>query len=78
MLLRRVLTLLRSQRNWLSKHGVVKTKTASTRDELLDLMSRNYYGARDTTYNTWSDSAIRHWLESRGLVKPSETKKPEE
>ena len=36
------------QRAWLEKHGVVKSKTANTRDELLDLMARNYYGARDT------------------------------
>jgi hypothetical protein len=71
-------TRLTLQRNWLAKHGVVKSKTANTRDELIDLISRNYYGARDTTYNSWSDSAIRHWLESRGLVKPSEIKKPEE
>lgn len=97
----------RPQRAWLEKHGVVKSKTANTRDELLNLMSRNYYGARDTStspvlgaenaflafsphggkrgtdfccalssstaYEYWSDSAIRRWLESRGLAKPTET-----
>ncbi|KAH8922641.1 hypothetical protein BT69DRAFT_1320067, partial [Atractiella rhizophila] len=55
-------------RKWLQDHGVVKSKTATTRDELLDLMSRNYYSARDTTYSFWSDSQIRHWLQSRGLL----------
>lgn len=41
--------MFRFQRAWLEKHGVVKSKTANTRDELLDLMARNYYGARDTS-----------------------------
>lgn len=36
-------------RYWLAKHGVVKAKEASTRDELVDLMSRSYYGAKDTS-----------------------------
>jgi hypothetical protein len=31
-----------------------------------------------SAYNSWSDSAIRRWLESRGLVKPHEQKKSEE
>lgn len=36
-------------KTWLNNHGVGKAKEASTRDELLDLMSRSYYGAKDTS-----------------------------
>lgn len=50
------------------QHNVIRTKQAKTRDELLDLMARNYYGARDTTWTYWSDNQIRHWLEKRGLL----------
>lgn len=50
------------------QHGVIRTKQAKTRDELLDLMARNYYGARDTTYSLWTDNQLRKWLESRGLL----------
>lgn len=56
------------QKRWLVQHGVGQTKTAKTRDDLLDLMSKNYYSARDTTYNSWSDSQIRKWAISRGLI----------
>ena len=39
-------------------------------------MARNYYSARDTTYHYWSDNQLRHWLESRGLIKtPTEAKR---
>jgi hypothetical protein len=31
-------------------------------------------GGTHTAYEFWSDSAIRRWLESRGLVKPTEPK----
>lgn len=69
---------MRFQRNWLQRHGIVKSKTAKTRDELLDLAQRNYYGARDTTYNLWNDNQIKNWLVSRGLIKPDAQKKREE
>ena len=58
------------QRKWLVNHGVIQTKTAKTRDDLVDLMQRNYYSAKDTTYNSWSDSQLRKWAVSRGLVEP--------
>jgi len=31
-------------------------------------MSKNYYSARDTTWNSWSDSQLRNWAISRGLI----------
>ena len=56
------------QKRWLVQHGVGHTKQAKTRNDLLDLMSKNYYSARDTTWNSWSDSQLRNWAISRGLI----------
>ena len=36
-------------RNWLVNHGVVAGKKAKDRNELLELLSKNYHGARDTS-----------------------------
>jgi hypothetical protein len=62
------------QRKWLIQHGVVQTKSAKTRDDLLNLVSKNYYSARDTTYKSWSDSQLRNWAVSRGLIDTKATK----
>jgi hypothetical protein len=60
-----------------SQHGVVRSKTAKNRDELVDLMNRNYYSAKDTTWHWWTNNQIRHWLESRGIVTAPEAKREE-
>ena len=49
----------RSLRKWLTNHGVMRTKSAKNRDDLLELMQKNYYGARDTTWTYWNDNQVR-------------------
>lgn len=41
-------------------------------------MQRNYYSARDTTYNSWSESQLRKWAISRGLIKSDAKKTKDE
>jgi hypothetical protein len=41
-------------------------------------MAKNYYSAKDTTYNTWNDNQIKRWAISRGLIKSDTEKKRDE
>ncbi|POV97428.1 hypothetical protein PSHT_14583 [Puccinia striiformis] len=64
-------------RKWLADHGVVSSNS-STREELVDLISQYYYGAKDTTYETWNSNELRSWLEKKGIIKTGTQKKKEE
>lgn len=41
-------------------------------------MSKSYYGARDTTYDSWNSNVLRTWLEEKGVIKTGTQKKKEE
>ncbi|KAG0702139.1 hypothetical protein DFH29DRAFT_517385 [Suillus ampliporus] len=60
-------------RSWLEDHGVVESRTASTRAELMKLANDYYRMAAEPVWNTWSDSYMREWLISHNLLSPSDT-----
>jgi cell division septum initiation protein DivIVA len=56
-------------RTWLEKKGLIKTKSETKKDELLQMMHDAYGSVANPVWEAWSDSYLHNWLVSHNIIK---------